>query len=1666
MLANKLKGFARKLPLALSMVSVGLLASLAFSTVAHAVPAMPEPMPFRQADGTYVFVQARGDEFFNWRESQDGYIIQFDFDSQNWYYATSIAADGNALAGNQIVGSAQSSAADMARMFGAVTPGRITASDHNFIEIANEIAELNKQELLGYEAHEALYAHGADAQSGLSAQAFNQALEGRQNPPHIPVRWNDTVSRPHQPLLVMMIEWNNVMLNPARSMDNRGWSQNPADWSYAHLFEGNAHAFWATRTFGTHEAFAPGTDMIRSLHPGASAELVYGLYDSSGTVHGFGDLTVNNWMLEATGGRDQFIRPDGMGLDGMWGGTSSVTYFTDEVMDAIHTYGYFHADRARLLQAGVTNAWFVHIEHGVVSVRLDAGHPGYNIAASPGLAASANATFGAVAPFLDWGAIPRLGGDGPNRYDVLAQDLNLYFVYTGFEGSLGGNIALPSFWGHASVGPWRNSVSRPANPDTGCTGLEPSPVSGHPARRLASVTFAQAGGPFGNPVRATYGSHGEQSQPGVAQGLGIYIHELGHSVWGLPDKAVGGGIGAEELCVGFWCGMGRGSWGAMRYSDYNTRLGTTPAHFRSTFAYELGWLTPMALDANDNWSGYIGHWSDEYGLVEGGRTVRHWDDAIHRYPYHVPMAVKVSNTTAMYELFGLEVGDQGPGSHPQDHHQYFLVENFQHVGFDRGGSEAVWNRGIMIWHVDFRTGGLGGATALPPGNTVHGGVTATNNSHRRHNLEGVMVPNQGIAGNMIHSGWYADPFFLPSEVFGPCTIAYHHARGYCEPECSTRFIDGWHTPISNFHAPNNVPVPESWGEWRGMATFPNTTPGTLGATHPDSHPQIVPTGITIRVVGPAGSGRTGHGPTRENPTSFAPWTVIPEIWVDFGPQAAANNDVSIGRLDDGQKADIDFGEVNFGYTQAPGAQVFRVTNTTNQVVENLNISILSHGPGRGPGYGADIRAFTLGLVGNPNNASLIDASHAEAVTGAVITSLAPNAYVEFTIRPMDGLGTALYFDLDEHGRGGLATSLQHVGGFHAAEIAPHRAAVQVIGTGGIGDSFNVSFMVNPSDNVRFMDLQEHYNNATGPRSVQFFTGENWPGARTDDAVPFLEWQDTGMPMTWIPIVGTFNCGSTPTIPITVRAGSPANFVRNFTLSTPITHADCTEDDSCGLPITFDPLPRGLGIFEDTHWFAGHLWGRPTLAGEFNVAFYLRHKSDYAHDEFGGYIGEFTIDVVRGQIEPPRFQLAANGHDIIWYRTMTAHNVLGAANNAAANAALASGAYRVYINGRPHMIPNPNEDEGGYIFLDLAPGAALPLAPRFFDIRDLGLIGEESFEFNMRAIVADAHREHWYDSDLYSRPVRIGATPLMDGDTLNLEPGSPIALQLVNADITTTVNWVLGPYSAPLPHGMTLDAQTGIITGSSIFAGVYNIQVLAIPAANVPMQADSAEITQAIQAQDAVQIVDVQIVIQPRPEAATASATFNRYTNVAYISAQNLRASAAYQITINVEGNAPITQNTVSNANGIITNLGINVGQLGHGISAIRIHLTPLAGAQIGEEAGYTIIHLSDQFTIEIAGETALNDNFRQRDVIVNRHHNARPDVVSDLTMTAQLIVRDAISGQVLTTVMADTARPQRPLLFTHNISEISVFLSEGIPTVVGGSGTTIDIDDVVRIPQP
>ena len=71
---------------------------------AKAVPATPELLGFSQPDGTKIQLHLRGDEYFSWHESADGYVVVKDQPDGYWKYARPVAGqvEFRAVAGARV----------------------------------------------------------------------------------------------------------------------------------------------------------------------------------------------------------------------------------------------------------------------------------------------------------------------------------------------------------------------------------------------------------------------------------------------------------------------------------------------------------------------------------------------------------------------------------------------------------------------------------------------------------------------------------------------------------------------------------------------------------------------------------------------------------------------------------------------------------------------------------------------------------------------------------------------------------------------------------------------------------------------------------------------------------------------------------------------------------------------------------------------------------------------------------------------------------------------------------------------------------------------------------------------------------------------------------------------------------------------------------------------------------------------------------------------------------------------------------------------------------------------------------------------------------------------------------------------------------------------------
>lgn len=137
--------------------------------------------------------------------------------------------------------------------------------------------------------------------------------------------------------------------------------------------------------------------------------------------------------------------------------------------------------------------------------------------------------------------------------------------------------------------------------------------------------------------------------------MGIMVHELGHLIFGFPDLYDTDGSSSG---IGAFCVMSGGSWG--RSSDA-TWSGETPVMPCASIKYQAGWAAGSSLCGTQS-------------ITASGATTANFSNTVFR--------AKTNNF-------------------PNDT-QYFLVENRQPIGYDRGLERYLGTSfgGLAIFHVD------------------------------------------------------------------------------------------------------------------------------------------------------------------------------------------------------------------------------------------------------------------------------------------------------------------------------------------------------------------------------------------------------------------------------------------------------------------------------------------------------------------------------------------------------------------------------------------------------------------------------------------------------------------------------------------------------------------------------------------------------------------------------------------------------------------------------------------------------------------------------------------------------------------------------------------------------------------------------------------------------
>lgn len=252
---------------------------------------------------------------------------------------------------------------------------------------------------------------------------------------------------------------------------------------------------------------------------------------------------------------------------------------------------------------------------------------------------------------------------------------------------------------------------------------------------------------------------GEKLYDNVPTGIGTICHELGHSVFFLPDlypsifQHSNGGINEYSL-------MSTGCLANRDYSNisddeyatpYDSRFGHMPTHLDPWSKIKCGFVAPMIVN---DWDGDIN------SILPDGETSK----------YNVLKIISKTDPT-----------------------QYFLVENRQLIGFDRGLECIPYSSGgIIIWHIDENVD------------------FNNNNDSKHHHFMQVEPSNNCSPFDLSISGW----------------------RYTNEAECNK--FNAETVPNSNLHErKTDLNYECSYGE--------------------DCHPQTRPSGVSIEVVGENGT---------------------------------------------------------------------------------------------------------------------------------------------------------------------------------------------------------------------------------------------------------------------------------------------------------------------------------------------------------------------------------------------------------------------------------------------------------------------------------------------------------------------------------------------------------------------------------------------------------------------------------------------------------------------------------------------------------------------------------------------------------------------------------------------------------------------------------------------
>jgi len=194
-------------------------------------------------------------------------------------------------------------------------------------------------------------------------------------------------------------------------------------------------------------------------------------------------------------------------------------------------------------------------------------------------------------------------------------------------------------------------------------GYEESGSSKTPSVWAHTATYSSGGLLAAGKRFPAFGMNGELNNSDVRHPIGVVAHEMGHQFCGLPDL-YDTSSPVRNRGLGYFSLMAYGSWGR----DTGDESGATPTNLDAWSREYLGWTTPVTP-------------ASALPLV---------------------LAHSLSSPDSAYKLINPLLSTS----------EYYLVENRQPVGWDRGlrgktGFNSSWVGGLLVMHIDITAGTVG-----------------------------------------------------------------------------------------------------------------------------------------------------------------------------------------------------------------------------------------------------------------------------------------------------------------------------------------------------------------------------------------------------------------------------------------------------------------------------------------------------------------------------------------------------------------------------------------------------------------------------------------------------------------------------------------------------------------------------------------------------------------------------------------------------------------------------------------------------------------------------------------------------------------------------------------------------------------------------------------------